>query len=103
MRNYRGSDLGQDFKIFFRREKRRIAKVLDELGCTNLQMSMQFYYYYGFFTSPTGQVYYFNISDVRHGFNKGQMMYRTAKDYKDFTGGANQWVNEEELETMRLK
>ncbi len=103
MKHYTGSDLGQDFRTFFTKEKRRIKKVLTEMGCTNLEMSRQFYYYCGFFTSPSGQTYYFSISDVRHGFNDGKLMYRTAKDRKDFRGGANQWVDRNDLESMRLK
>lgn len=101
MKNYSGSDLGQDFKDFFRKEKKRISKVLTEMGCTNIDMHYGFYYFSGFFTSKSGQVYYFSSSDVRH-FGYDKLLYRTARDYKDFTGGSNCYVSTNKLSDMRL-
>ena len=91
-KNYSGSDLGQDFKDFFRREKNRLTKIFKEKGCTNIEMNYGFYYFSGFFTSPSGQVYYLSCSDIRH-FGYNTLLIRTAKDYNDFTGGTNQYVN----------
>src|SRR5258708_2020895 len=93
MKNYTGSDLGQDFKKFYTSEKKLITKHLLSLGCTKIEMSRQFYYFYGFFTSPNGQAYYFSCSDVRH-FPNSPILYRTIKDYNDFTGGANQYCDD---------
>jgi hypothetical protein len=90
-KNYSGSDLGSDFKSFFRKEKNRISKVLTQRGCTNLEMSYGFYYFSGFFTAPSGQIYYFSCSDVRH-FGYDKLLIRTAKSYKDYTGGSNDCV-----------
>ena len=101
MKHYTGSDLGQDFRSFFTKQKNRITKTLTAMGCTNVEMSRQFYYFYGFFTSPSGQTYYFSCSDVRH-FGYNQLLYRTAKDRKDYTGGGNQYVNVDEINKMRL-
>jgi len=102
MKNYKGSDLSQDFKDFFKREKKRLTSILKELGCVEIQMSMQFNYFYGFFTSKTGQAYYFSCSDVRYfGYNK--LLYRTAKDYKDFTGGYNQYVSTAKGELLKMR
>lgn len=91
-KNYSGSDLGQDFKDFFRREKNRLTKIFKEKGCTNIQMNYGFYYFSGFFTSPSGQIYYFSASDVRH-FDYNRLLIRTAKSYDDYTGGSNQFTN----------
>ena len=91
-KNYSGSDLGQDFKDFFRKEKNRLTKIFKEKGCTDIQMNYGFYYFSGFFTSPSGQAYYFSCSDVRH-FGYDQLLIRTAKDYNDFTGGSNQYCD----------
>lgn len=88
MKHYTGADLSEGFKEFFRKEKNRITKYLKQKGCTNIQMSCQFHYFYGFFTSASGQIYYFNCSDVRR-FGYHQLMYRTAKSYTDWTGGYN--------------
>jgi hypothetical protein len=89
---YTGSDLGQDFKEFFRIESNRIKKHLKSIGCTKIELSMNFYYFSGFFTSKSGQVYYISCSDVRH-FGYNQLLYRTALHYKDYTGGHNQYVS----------
>jgi hypothetical protein len=101
-KHYTGSDLGQDFRSFFTREKNRITKALTALGCKDVIMYRNFYYFSGFFTAPSGQLYYFSISDVRH-FSYKQMLYRTAQHYKDFTGGTNQYVDKDKLSELRLK
>jgi hypothetical protein len=100
-KHYTGSDLGQDFKSFFTKEKNRITKILKELGCTEIEMSRQFYYFFGFFTAPNGQIYYFNCDDIRH-FGYNEILYRTAKDYKDFSGGSNQYINKFCLSDIKL-
>ena len=103
MKNYSGSDLGQDFKDFFKREKTRLTKIFKEKGCTDIQMNYGFYYFSGFFTSPSGQPYYFSCSDVRH-FNYDRLLIRTAKHYQDYSGGSNQYcgISKEELIKFRL-
>jgi len=100
--SYKGSDLGEDFKKFFRNEKRRLTKYLTLLGCTNVQLDYGFYYFSGFFTSNTGQVYYLSSSDIRH-FGYDKLMYRTAKDYKDYNGGSNQWTGTSCWDLKRLR
>lgn len=103
MKHYTGSDLGEDFRSFFKQEKTRITKQLKALGCTDIQMSRQFYYYYGFFTAKSGQKYYFSVSDVRHGFDNSKMLYRTADSYTDYRGGGNNYCERKDLSTMNLK
>lgn len=88
---YKGSDLSADFKAFFRKEKKRLSAILTELGCTKIEMDYGFYYFSGFFTSPSGQVYYLSCSDVRH-FEYDELLIRTAKDYKNSSGGSNEYV-----------
>ena len=100
-KHYTGSDLGQDFRSFFTREKNRITKALTALGCKDVIMSRNFYYYFGFFTAPSGQLYQFFCSDVRH-FPYKEITYRTAKHYKDFTGGHNQRIDKDRLSELRL-
>jgi hypothetical protein len=90
MANYKGKDLSPDFKKFFQKEKKWITNTLKQKECTNIQMGYGFYYFSGFFTSPSGQAYYFSCADVRH-FNYDKLLIRTARDYKDFTGGPNQY------------
>ena len=100
---YKGSDLGDDFKQWFRKEKRRLTAILKEKGCADIKLDYGFYYFSGFFTSSTGQVYYMSCSDVRH-FPYKQLLIRTAQHYKDFSGGPNQYsgISKEELMRFRL-
>lgn len=101
-KNYSGSGLGNDFKVFFRKEKKRIGDALKALGCTNLEMNYGFYFFSGFFESPSGQTYYLSCSDIRH-FGYEKILYRTARNRSDFSGGTNQYVGVKELEKMQLK
>jgi hypothetical protein len=90
-----------EFKSFASAFKRELTKELKSIGATNIKFSVGHFYVSGFFTSETGQVYYFSLSDVRGCPN--QLMYRTAKDYKDYTGGINQWVNIENGMSNRMR
>lgn len=100
-KNYSGSDLGQDFKDFFRKEKKRLTDHFKAKGCTNIQMNYGFYYFSGFFTAPSGQIYYFSCSDTRHyGYDK--LLIRTAKTYTDYTGGSNQYCGIKKEDLMKF-
>ena len=101
---YKGSDLGADFKAFFRKEKKRLSAILTEMGCTKIEMDYGFYYFSGFFTSPSGQVYYLSCSDVRH-FGYDKLLIRTARNYKDSSGGSNEYVgvDKESIKNFRLR
>ena len=90
-KNYSGSDLSQEFKSFYHKEKKRLMQLFDVFLCSKVEMSYGFYYFSGFFTADNGQIYYFSCDDVRH-FGYERLMFRTAKDYKDYTGGTNQFV-----------
>lgn len=97
---YPAHGLTPEFLAFYRKEKSRITKTLTNLGCTDIRMNRGFYYYSGFFTSPTGQFYYFSICDVRWPTMDG-MLYRRVKDYKDFKGQCNQYCNKD-LSDIRI-
>jgi hypothetical protein len=101
-KNYSGSDLGQDFKEFFRKEKNRLTKIFKEKGCTQIEMNYGFYYFSGFLTSPSGQIYYFSCSDVRH-FDYNRLLIRTAKSYSDFTGGSNEFVGTDKQSILKFR
>ena len=78
---YKGSDLGADFKEFFRKEKSRLSKILKEKGCTEIKLDYGFYYFSGFFTSQSGQAYYLSCSDVRHfGYDKLLIFHHASQD-----------------------
>lgn len=89
-----------EFLSFFRTFKKEFTKELQFLGATNLQFNRGHFYVSGFFTIGT-KIFYFNLGDVR-GMDysmqnypdscMSQLLYRTAKDYMDYSGGPNQYV-----------
>ena len=88
-----------EFNRFARLFKQAIKQELMETA-RDIVFSVGHFYISGFFTvGRTGQIYYFSISDVRDYINP-QLLVRTAEDYKDYTGGHNQYV---QLESGKLK
>ncbi len=80
------------FHEFFDLFKRSFTRELKSVGATKIELSKGHFYISGFFTVES-QAYYFSIDDVRGCFYRDypKMLVRTAKDYKDFTGGANNY------------
>jgi len=73
---------------FYRKAVNFFRKSLKDVA-TNIEMSKGHFYFSGFFTAKaTGQIFYFSISDVRF-FPGKDLLIRTAKSYKDYTGGSN--------------
>jgi len=90
-----------EFKEFYRTFKSEFTKELLSQNAKNIEFSRGHFYVSGFCTI-NNQVWYFSLSDVRGmEFNlnqscMGKLMYRTAKDYKDYTGGSNRYATIEE-------
>lgn len=98
-----------EFKALASAFKSALKKELQTLGATLTAYSVGHFEVSGFFRKGD-QCYYFSFGDVR-GMEfviatgrKVEMMYRTARDEKDYTGGGNQWVEVGEgmAERMRL-
>ena len=85
-----GGVTSPDFKDFAKVFGKMIREQLKQIGGTDYKQNTGHYYISGFFTVGE-QVYYISISDVRH-FPDDKMLIRTAKDYKDFTGGTNNYL-----------
>ena len=87
----------QEFLNFVRTFRSEFTKELKSIGAADIQIGKGHFYVSGFFTVD-GQVWYFSLSDVRgmeYCLNQscmGKLMYRTAKDYRDFTGGYNRYA-----------
>lgn len=89
-----------EFLAFFRTFKKEFTKELMSIGATNVQFNRGHFYVSGFFTLD-GQCFYFNLGDVR-GMDyamktnpdscMSKLLYRTAKDYHDYSGGSNRYV-----------
>ena len=83
----------EEFKTFFRTFKSEFTRELKTITATDIVFSRGHFDVSGFFTIDK-QAYYFSISDVRCSeYRLPQLMYRTAKDYKDYRGGGNRWVD----------
>jgi hypothetical protein len=87
----------QEFIGFCRTFKSEFTKELLSISATNIEFNYGHFYISGFFTIGT-QAWYFSLSDVRgmeYNLNRdcmGKLLYRTAKDYRDFTGGQNRYA-----------
>ncbi len=96
------------FARFFRTFKSEFTKELESIHATNIVFNRGHFYVSGFFTIGS-QPIYFSISDVRgmeHCLNQwcmGQLLYRTAKHYNDWTGGPNQYVKFEKGMANNMK
>ena len=73
-------------------KKVSLKKAIEILGGTNIELHRGYYYCYGFYEKD-GQLYYISTSDIRTCplNSSASIMYRTAKDRKDYTGGVNTW------------
>lgn len=95
------SGLTPQFKTFFDTFKKELTTTLKANGCTGIEVNRGHFYASGFFTTAENKIYYFSLSDVRGSFD-GEMLYRTAKDYKDFTGGINQYVKLDKIKDLTI-
>ena len=90
-----------EFTSFARKFKNAIKKELATIGAELTAYSVGHFYVSGFFrinTMKGQECYYFSLSDVRGSEFTSQhnMLYRTAKDEKDYTGGGNEYVRIED-------
>ena len=90
----------------YSKEKNIVRKALKQADFTDIKFSNGHYYFSGFATK-NNKVIYFSISDVRHFPPTGgsaDLLIRTAKDYKDYTGGGNNWssLKTKEIQTFEL-
>lgn len=84
------SGLTNQFSSFYNLFSREFKKFLTGLGATNIKIGRGHFYPSGFFTMPSGQIWYFSLGDVR--WDKS-FFVRTAKAYDDYTGGSNQTIS----------
>ena len=86
------SGLTPEFSQFYKTFKKEITKELKSIGAENIQIKRGHFYVSGFFTVG-GKCFYISLPDVRGSeIVIPKVLYRTAKDYKDFTGGANNYL-----------
>ena len=98
---------GVNPKKAYSAEKSIVRKALKQANFTDIKFSNGHYYFSGFATKNNKAIY-FSISDVRHFPPTGggaDLLIRTAKDYKDYTGGSNNYssLKTEEIQTLANK
>ena len=87
------SGLTPQFDEFQKTFIKEITKLLKAKGCYDIELSRGHFFISGFFTMPDHKIYYVNFGDVRWPMgSKYRMLFRTAEDYADYTGGDNQYV-----------
>jgi hypothetical protein len=79
----------EEFIAFTKEFKKDFKKEMQNIGVTDITFSVGHFYISGFFTLNE-KTYYFSINDVR--CPQENMLYRTAKDKKDYKGGSNMYV-----------
>ena len=90
-----------EFKKFYNVFKKEFTEELKTIGAKDIVFSRGHFYISGFFTTGDGEMFYFSLPDVR-GMEyslrlnpnscMNKLMYRTVKDYKDYTGGQNRYA-----------
>nr|DAF56682.1 MAG TPA: hypothetical protein [Myoviridae sp. ctWb16]DAV17863.1 MAG TPA: hypothetical protein [Caudoviricetes sp.] len=79
-------------------KKVSLKKAIEIIGGTDIELKAGYYYCSGFFNLD-GQLYYISTADVRTCpmTNNNFIMFRTAKNRQDYTGGTNLWYFNELL------
>lgn len=87
------------YLTFCRVFKRQFKKLLNEtFDINNIEISKPNHFdQTGFFELKNGRTYYFSIGDLRWSKN---FLIRTAQNFKDYTGGNNQYCNIEDFESF---
>ena len=89
-----GGYTGEDFNKFARELKQEIKSQFGKAELELFLFTKGHYYISGFVFNPKTEKYaYFSISDVRYSRNEwwSNVLIRTAKNAKDYTGGFNQY------------
>ncbi len=87
-----------EFIAFAKEFKKQIKAELNKVGAELNSFNVGHFYLSGFFYKGE-QCYYFSWHN-----GDSNLMYRTAKDTRDFTGGSNCWMKlGDSFEQMRLK
>lgn len=70
--------------------KREFTKFLQGKSASSIQINKPNHFDLSGYFVIAGQTWYFRIEDLR--WSKDNMLIRTAKDSRDFIGGANQFI-----------
>lgn len=89
-----GGTTSRDFMNWAKEFKHMIQEQIALVGGTDYKQNTGHYYVSGFFKIGE-QAYYISCDDVRYSSADhvvNTILIRTAKDYKDYTGGCNHYI-----------
>lgn len=96
-----------EFVAFARQFRADLKSHLTKSGAKITKFNINHFYISGFYRNKNGNCIYFSLPDVR-GYDSMEMAYklemlvRTAKGEKDYTGGANNYIRVRCLESPLL-
>jgi hypothetical protein len=90
-RGFKSSNRKTDeFKAFCRTFRSELRKLLKP-HAKEIKFNIGHFYISGFIQLNDDRIFYFNTGDLRFSTHHS-LMLRTAEDFKDYTGGFNQFV-----------
>ncbi len=95
---------GDDYKTFERLYQKYLTEICKKNSWLLADFNKNHYDFSAFVCNEYGYIY-ISICDVRYFKNwwYKNIMYRTAKNEKDYTGGRNQYTSLDDLETNLIK
>ena len=94
-----GGVISDEFKDFARLYKNMLNRMCKKNGWKLVNFNRG-HYYCSWFIENNGKFIYMSFSDVRHFAREWYkiILYRTAKNEKDYTGGSNWYTDLESME-----
>ena len=92
-----GGTTSPSFKLWVREIRKEIRRACKANDGKLLRFNGTAHYFWSAFVQgQSGQIWYISCSDVRH-FPNNDIMYRTAQNDSDYTGGGNQYCTPDRL------
>lgn len=95
--SFKNKDLNDptEFKKFIATYKKYLIELCDSNGWTLVRFMPGYYYFFCFIKNNENKFIYLSVSDVRYyrGAWLNTILYRTAKNEFDYTGGFNNYTD----------
>ena len=93
-----GSTAGKDYRSFQTKYKNMLKEIIGQIGGELIKFNKN-HYCFSAFVKRGSRYAYLSVSDVRFFPNawKRNILVRTAKNEKDFSGGSNNYTSLEQL------
>jgi len=91
----------EQYKVWHKLFSKEFKQFLNEKGAVAIEIAKPNHFDISGFFTMNNRIYYFSIADLR--WSKERMLIRTAKSYKDYTGGSNQFASLDSPEQFEIK